>query len=128
MYFPIHVKTETTAHWMLAIAFVENHTLQLYDSRREGVRFAGMEHLGTLRAYLRQEHEDKRGHPDSRDWNLIPCTECTPRQQNDMDSGVFVLAFCKHFSSEDGSRHFNPEVDASRNHLAKSILDAEVSD
>ncbi|CAH8656651.1 unnamed protein product [Dicrocoelium dendriticum] len=48
-----------------------------------------------LRSYLKNECEDKKGHPlpDLESWHLINTEDSVPQQENGSDCGVFLCTY-----------------------------------
>jgi len=83
------VVNQDNVHWGLAVIFMQLKRIQFYDS----LGVSGRQYLTALLAYLQQEHEHKRNCPlpDPDSWELIQCTDDTPRQTN----GTIIAAiFC----------------------------------
>ena len=80
--------------------------------------------LQAIFQYIQDEHQDKKKAPlpDAEQWNLVPCTDDTPQQQNGVDCGVFTCMFAdfvtKNCPLEFGQEH----IDQCRDRIALSIL------
>lgn len=79
IFFPINCHG---SHWILAVVFMQEKKIQMYDS------FHGshMKYLEHLLEYLKDEHTDKKKGeplPNDDDWELIETNiDETPRQHN----------------------------------------------
>jgi len=82
-------------HWTSAIIFMESKKIQYFDSidRSKVERLLGVSlkqylkdertKLEGLLQYLKDEHKAKKGRElDVSEWELVPCTSDTPRQEN----------------------------------------------
>ena len=80
--FPIN---EGNAHWVCAVAFMQEKRIQMYDPMGSKAGY----YLEAIFKYLLDEHKDKKKEemPDSHEWVLVPTTDETPRQKNGKHSG-----------------------------------------
>jgi len=67
-------------HWAMGVIFMEEKRIQWYDSlgRTDKAKLEG------LMQYLRDEYKANNGGEelDDSEWELVPCTQSTPRQTN----------------------------------------------
>jgi hypothetical protein len=77
LFIPIHANRN---HWLLAVAFMQTKVIQIYDSLQQ----SGKTYLGSIFQYLQDEHKERKKCPlpDVGKWELIPCQQTTPAQQN----------------------------------------------
>jgi hypothetical protein len=87
IFFPIN---EGRMHWNVAVAYMQEHRIEFYDSMSFG---GGMLYLQFLMQYIRDEHQQKKGIPlpDEGSWTLIPCQMETPQQENGKFHRSFVI-------------------------------------
>lgn len=67
-------------HWVCVVAFMQEKRIQFYDSMGD----AGDDYLRHMFRFLQDEHMDKKKQPlpDADSWQLVTCTNDTPRQRN----------------------------------------------
>ena len=94
-------------HWTLCCVNCRTKAISYYDSMAGGrVNEKGEVHQQAILAYLRQEHQDKKGSPLSSDWRICPVGESQdvnrnqriPQQENGSDCGVFTCRFAEYIS------------------------------
>jgi sentrin-specific protease 1 len=121
--FPIN---QNNQHWTIAVVFMQEHKIQYYDS----LGGSGKHYLHTLLRYLQDEHLDKKRTPmpSPELWNLVPCTEDTPRQLNGYDCGAFTCMFADFISMDRSFDGFDANRDMLlyREHIALSIIDGQI--
>ena len=104
---------------------MEDHKIQYYDS----FGGSGEMYLQVLLQYLQDEHLDKKKTPlkNPELWELVPCTNDTPRQQNGNDCGVFTCMFADFLSTDRSFEGFRPsDMSLYRQHIALSIVKREL--
>jgi Ulp1 family protease len=75
-------------HWALAVVFMEEKRIQLYDSNASSsIRYSQnmrQYYLDTIFRYLQDDHMDKKAStlPNADSWQLIPFSDDTPQQTN----------------------------------------------
>ena len=81
-------------HWCLAVIYIQDKTIQYYDSMGGG----GGGVLNMLMQYLVDEKADKENGQtlDRSEWALVPTVAGTPQQNNGFDCGVYacLIAEC----------------------------------
>ena len=116
IFFPIN---HNNIHWSLAVIFIPEKRIQIFDSGGNG----GQRYLDGLLQYLKDEMRDKH-HMEGKwnGWNLIPSHEKIPKQLNGDDCGVFTCMFA-YYIAEDLSLTFDQtDVTEFRKHIAMYIL------
>ena len=90
-------------HWILAVIYINDKRIQIYDS----MHGPGYRILNKLLDYLKFEFQDKKKNKGSwSEWQLVPCKDDTPSQENGYDCGVFVCMFI-HYIAENRELNFN---------------------
>jgi len=96
VFFPINIKVNNFAHWILIMADMEYQQVVYFDSLENHYRF---DIHGDILGYLVLEHRQKLGKPlPLEDWTLVK--GCNPVQSNGKDCGVFVCTFAEYLSRD----------------------------
>jgi len=83
IFFPIH---NGNAHWTLAVVFMQEKRIQMYDSLSNGSEEGAQIYLKAIFQYLRDDHVNKKKceMPCQKEWTLGDAQEDTPQQTNGM--------------------------------------------
>ncbi|XP_060864066.1 sentrin-specific protease 2-like [Metopolophium dirhodum] len=96
VFFPINIKANNFAHWVLVMADMEDQQVVYYDSLSNHHNF---EIHSDILEYLGLEHRRKLGTPlPFEDWKLVKADN--PIQSNGKDCGVFVCTFAEYLSRD----------------------------
>ena len=117
LFFPVNI---TRTHWALVTVFMEDKRIQFYDS----MGAAGTESLEAIFQYIQQEHLTKLGYPleDTQAWQLVACTDDTPRQGNGFDCGVFCCTYMDLLASNAPLNFDQTDMMRCRKRLALAII------
>lgn len=93
LFFPHHIDGN---HWALTVADVKEQTIVYYDS----MHLWGAKEMEMVNDYLQLEHADKKNKEMSGLWNRKNAKQFmhVPKQQNDIDCGVYMLLFAERIS------------------------------
>ena len=121
IFVPINIKNK---HWSLIVAYMQQQKIQYYDS----LGHDGRKLLEAFLRYIEDEHLDKKQVllPDKKSWKLIPCKNDCPKQENDVDCGVFCCAFADFLSRDLELLFGQGYVTDYRRKLALSIIKAHL--
>jgi len=107
-------------HWVCVVAYMQEKRIQFYDSMGD----AGNDYLQHMFRFLQDEHMDKKKQPlpDADSWQLVTCTNDTPRQRNGYDCGVFTCMFADFLSKDCPLLFDQSHVTLCRERIALSII------
>eukprot|EP00605_Chrysophyceae_sp_TOSAG23-4_P000671 GSChrysophyteH1.ASY1.ANO1.753.1 assembled CDS len=94
VFIPINIQN---SHWTLLVVFIEERTIQFFDS----MNGAGTHYLETIRRWLVDELQAKKGvQMNPNEWKLVSRQKNVPQQGNGYDCGVFSC-ICADYISDD---------------------------
>jgi len=117
VFFPINIRYDNFAHWILVVADIEHQLVIYYDSIEGRYNF---EIQSKILKYLMSEHQQKLGKPlPKEDWKIVIGNN--PCQSNGEDCGVFVCTIAEYLSRDKGFNFSQKNMTSFRNMIAYEL-------